>query len=97
MTTDMTHRIKARLDITVSQNPKTPGKYIVLDANYNISVAEWDGECFAGDCKSVVVGWCPLNRAAKISPADELKLDEMLKLYGAFVTVPFSGDASDED
>lgn len=46
MKTDMTHRIKARLDITIGLDPKTPGKYIVLDADYNIFVAEWDGECF---------------------------------------------------
>jgi len=95
MKTDMTHRIKARLDITVDQDPKNLGKYIVLDANYNISVAEWDGECFAGDCKSVVVGWCPLDRAAEIGPRDESKLDMMLELYGAFVTIP--GDAPHDD
>lgn len=95
MEIDMTHRIKARLNITVSQDPKTPGKYIVLDADYNIFVAEWDGECFAGDCKSVVVGWCPLGSAAEISPVNERKLDEMLEIYGAFVTIP--GDATHDD
>lgn len=91
MKTDMTHRIKARLDITVGLNPISPGKYIVLDADYNIFVAEWDGECFVGDYKSIV-GWCPLDRPAELSPADERKLDEMLDIYGAFISTGFLGD-----
>lgn len=98
MTTDMTHRIKARLNFTVAQEPNTPGKYFVLNADYNILIAEWDGECFVGGYVGdyrPIVGWCPLDSAAEISPVNERKLDEMLKLYGAFVTIP--GDAPNDD
>ena len=100
MQTDMTHKIKARLNITVGQDPKKPGKYFVLNADYNIFVAEWDGECFVIDYRPEdyrpIVGWCPLDSAAEISPLNERKLDEMLKLYGAFVTVRFQ-EAPDDD
>ena len=90
MKIDMTHRIKARLDITIGLEPKKPGKYIVMDADYNLFVAEWDGEYFVGDYKSIV-GWCPLDRAAEISPADERKLDEMVEIYGDFNVTRSSG------
>lgn len=39
MTTDMTHRIKARLDITIGLKPQKPGEYLVLDADYNVFIA----------------------------------------------------------
>ena len=43
------HRIKARLDITVGLEPREPGEYLVLDADYNVFIARWNGEYFVGD------------------------------------------------
>ena len=79
-----THRITARLDFTSGLDPRIPGnQYLVLDADYNVFIAQWNGEYFVGDFKSIV-GWCPLDRKADISPSDERKLDELIGIYGDF-------------
>ena len=51
MKINVNYRIKAILDITVGLFPKSPGKYIVLDADYNIFIKRC--ELYAlGDFKS---------------------------------------------
>ena len=82
------HRIKARLDITIGLEPRKPGKYLVLDADYNVFIAQWNGEYFVGDYKSIV-GWCPLDRKADISPSDETRLNEMLEIHGDINTTRY--------
>ena len=82
------HRITARLDFNVGLEPREPGEYLVLDADYNVFIARWDGEYFTGDYKSIV-GWCPLDRKAVLSPSDEAKLNQMTEIYGDFNTTRY--------